>query len=429
MATFAYDQKLETMNTRDIEYGADGGVSVSDWSEEVSEDDKTEKLKTVKDEFIDARSEIMRDISDCTDLPKDDKKLLRKLFSRRLDKMQAAFEKKIKSTEMWDSKLELDDIDEEVDEAISKLKELANDLMDSDYDCSYGTVYGKGRYGNIYDYEDYGNTHWPKRVNSCNVIKTDSKDFSKSMKEIKSEKVLKLKFDSESFNSFLSESDGDLENIAVITSDNREYQDIENAIFKIKLIPAEFKMRRGAYTEANGKEISDALEKVNGTKCGWIHTHPFGKGAIFFSGTDDTTTKEMCVLPDDYCIAVVVACSYNEVSNKMLESGRVIKEYDLSFDLGKMVYRKAEIPKYEYDPKTDSLKRDNDMIMTKYDCEVVLVDNNGNEVELPRPDPDKFKEHKTDKQYSYFNTKQYTVEKAEDDDEEEPSYENTQFVD
>jgi hypothetical protein len=348
---------------------------------------------------------------------KDEKKLLRKFFSKRIGKIQSVFEKRVEDIDVGDARLDLDDIDEELDEALSKIRDLAGELMDDTDYAGYGYSYGsKTTYGSLYDYRDYeDDNRWPKRGSSYvrKDDKTDDKDFSKDLKEVKSDKCLTLKFDAESFGSFLSESDGKLENIAVITADNREYSGIENTLFKIKLIPPEFKLRRGAYTEANGKEISDTLAKINGTKCGWIHTHPFGRGATFFSGTDDSTTKEMCVLPDDYCIAIVVACSYNEVSNHMTEIGRVIKEYELSFDIGKMVYRKTEIPKFEYDPKTDTLKNANELILTKYDCSVVLVDKNGNEVPMPKPDPTKYNDTTDSKK----------------DDLEEPSYENQQFCD
>jgi len=59
--------------------------------------------------------------------------------------------------------------------------------------------------------------------------------------------------------------------------------------------------------------------------------------------------------------------------------------------------------------KTDKIKSTPDLLLAKYDCEVILVDKNGNEAQLPEPAPEKYK----------------NVPLAK----EEPSYENQQFMD
>lgn len=401
MANFAYNTRVVSNNLRDVEYGIKE-ENVDEWERDITEEDKEKKKIMIKDEVSDARQKIIGDINSAIDISKEERKSIKKIFSKRLDRIMVNFENKVAEVEAGDSYLSLDDIDEELEEALTKTRDLADEMVDN-MDCrneycgkSYGKSPSYGSYGSIYDYEE---EKWTKRGSSAGYREygsfdkyeySEKKNYADRMKEVKSERELTLKFDADSFNSFLSESDGKLENIAVITSDNREYEQIEDTVFKIQLIPKEQKLRQGAYTEADGKEIADALAKVNGTKCGWIHTHPFGKGATFFSGTDDTTTKEMCVLPNDYCIAVVVACAYNEVSNSMKSNGRVIKEYELSFDLGKMVYRKVEVPKYEYDPESDKLKQSSELLMSKYRCNVVLVDKDGNEIEMDKPDPKKY---------------------------------------
>jgi hypothetical protein len=60
----------------------------------------------------------------------------------------------------------------------------------------------------------------------------------------------------------------------------------------------------------------------------------------------------------------------------------VVKEYDLRYSLGRMMYRKAEIPKVEYDPKSDKMKSAQELMLVKYDLDIILVDKNGKEIEI-----------------------------------------------
>jgi hypothetical protein len=385
-------------NMRDVDYGC--GSTNYTWSGEVTDETKKEKLQLVRDEINDTRKDINRIIDESTSIGKDEKKTMRKLFSKRLSKILSNFEKTIEETEIGDISMQLDDIEDDLDEQISKMKNLATELSE-DLDNDYSTYSPPTK--SIYDYEDkflgrnYKESEWNRSWESRGQPQTTlGKDYSKDMIEVKSDRCLKIKLDVDSLNEFLAESDGKNENIAVLTADNRDYDKIEDVIFKVRLLPPEIKYRSGGYTEAKGKEIADALMKVNCIKCGWIHTHPFGPGATFFSGTDETTTKEMCVLPDDYCLAVVVACSYTESASYMNKNNNVVKEFELNYNLGKMAFRKVEIPNCEYDAKTDKIKTTPDLKLAKYECEITLVDKNGIEVDLPKPDPVKFGDIKTD---------------------------------
>lgn len=400
MAKFEYDPDI-----RDLDYGLDAGVNTlaSKISEEgvygaVTEDERkamNEKVVELTEEGI---KDIVRDVGDSTDMTKEEKKLLKRFFIKKINRLKEAFIKKVKEEEY-----DLSDVENELDESLTKLKDILTELMENDDYCSYGG------YGSCYsDYtqsklvSEYEVERWPKSSYSKRAFssaKTETNDYSKDLEEVKSDRCIKMKLDMDSLNSFLAESDGRKENIAVITSDNREYKDIESAIFKIVLIPNDVKLRQGAYTEADGKKIADALANVNVVKCGWIHTHPFGEHSTFFSGTDDTTTKEMCVLPDDYCIALVVGCAYNEGKHYMTPEGKVVKEYELKYDLGRLLYRKAEIIKNEYDPKTDKIKSVTELMLVKYDLDVILVDKDGNEIsriqQLPVQHPETYTQPET----------------------------------
>jgi hypothetical protein len=388
MANFDEDREpcgKNSYNLRDLEYGVDGGVSVlaDKVSEEetgygmVTEDERKAMITTVVEQAEEGIKDVVKDIGDNKDMSKEEKKLLKRFFIKKITKMKEKFTKQVKEEEY-----DLADIETEFDETLSKLRDTLTDLMEDDNYYGYDTSSWKSDYTQSKLNTDYKNDRWPKkdysRVSSSST--TEGNDYSKDLKEVKSDKRIKMKLDIDSLNSFLAESDGKKENIAVITADNREYKDLEKTIFKVVLVPNDVKLRQGAYTEADGKKIADALASVNTVKCGWIHTHPFGEHSTFFSSRDDDTTKEMCVLPDDYCIALVVGCAYNEGKHYMTPEGKIIKEYELKYALGRLMYRKAEIPKNEYDPKTDKIKQVPELMLVKYDLDVTLVDKDGKEV-------------------------------------------------
>jgi hypothetical protein len=388
-------------NLRDLEYGIDGGVNnlANRISEEentfeiVTEDERKAMIDTIVEQTEEGIKDVVEDIGNNKDMSKEEKKLLKRFFIKKITKMKEKFSKKVK-----DEEHDLSDIENELDESLSKLRDILTELMEEDdyYGYEYRNFTWKSDYTQSKLDTDYDIDRWPKNNYSrhSSSSKTDTKDYSKDMKEVKSDKRIKMKLDIDSLNSFLAESDGKSENIAVITADNREYKDLEDTIFKIILVPNDVKLRQGAYTEADGKKIADALASVNTVKCGWIHTHPFGEHSTFFSSRDDDTTKEMCVLPDDYCIALVVGCAYNEGNHYMTPEGKIIKEYELKYDLGRLMYRKAEIPKNEYDPKTDKIKQTPELMLVKYDLDVTLVDRNGNEIskiqQLPVYNPETY---------------------------------------
>lgn len=369
-------------NLRDIEYGMDGGVTTlankiseeEDCYGKITEDEKKTMKEHIISESEEAIKDMMKDIGDNKDMSKEEKKSLKKFFIKKVNKLKDKFIKSIK-----DEEYDLSDIESEMDESLSKMRDILTELMEEDDYYGYGSC---GYKEPVYSQSKITETrHWPRdNYPDTTNDKEEKNDYSRNLEEVKSDKIVKIKVDIDSLNSFLVESDGKKENIAVITADNREYSDIEKTIFKIVLVPNEVKLRQGAYTEADGKKIADALASVNTVKCGWIHTHPFGEHATTFSGTDDTTTREMCVLPDDYCIAIVVGCSYDEGKHYMTPDGKVIREYELKYNLGRIMYRKAEIPKGEYDPKTDRIKQAPDLMLVKYDLDVILVDKDGKEV-------------------------------------------------
>ena len=167
----------------------------------------------------------------------------------------------------------------------------------------------------------------------------------------------------------------------MITADNREFDDIEKIVFKVVPVDDSCKKRQRAFTEADGKAIAEMLDKQGLVKCGWIHTHPFGKTSTFFSGTDVTNTKEMCVLPDDYSLAIVVGCKYLNPTSYMKDGTKVVIEQDVEWSLGSMLYQKKNNSK----DKVMRLGADitKDMSMIKYDIELTIVDKDGNTVEYP----------------------------------------------
>jgi len=394
--------KKDELVSRDLEYGINGAETVtttsktiydkSDTNDEdtlVSKQEIKEKMDFIRDEVKDAEKDMGTDIDGAGFLSNKQKKTLKSVFSKKLESIRKKHEKSIEDMSSYAS--DLNDIDEELDEDISKLKDLVTEMLDDDdyYDDGYSqykqyAAYGEKDWKKNWGYQSKidDDDRWPKRTCvSSTYKKPEEKDYSKDMKEISSDKRLTIKVDKTSLEKFLCESDGKNENMAVITSDNREYSDIEKLVFKIALIPEEHKTRRTAFTEADGKKIAEAMDSIGVTKCGWIHTHPFGEHSTFFSGTDVTNTKEMCVLPDDYSIAIVVGCVYNEAKNYMTEDCRVVKEYQLRYSLGRMIYRKLEIPTYEYDKKSDKLKQKPELSLVKYDCDIQIVDEHGNPVQ------------------------------------------------
>jgi len=387
---------------RDLDYGINGAETVTtttrtiydksdteDEDELVSKQEIKEKMDFIKDEVRDAERDISTDIDGASFLSNKQKKTIKAVFARKLENIKKKHEKSIEDMSSYAS--DLSDIDDELDEDISKLKDLVSEMLDDDdyYDTGYSQYKQYAGYGDKDWKKSWGyqskiddDDRWPKRRYLSSTCKPpEEKDYSKDLREITSDKRLTIKVDKDSLEKFLSESDGKNENIAVITADNREYNDIEKTVFKIALIPDEHKKRQTAFTEADGKKIAETIASTGVTKCGWIHTHPFGERSTFFSGTDVTNTKEMCVLPDDYSIAIVVGCAYNEAKNYMTEGCKVIKEYELRYSLGRMIYRKLEIPTYEYDKKTDTLKQKPELSLVKYDCDIQIVDSHGNPVQ------------------------------------------------
>jgi len=381
------DEEKISGSYRDMEYGLDEDVGV-DITEEIS---KEEELKDVKESIRDESQTVEHDIGkdiDCADyLSKKEKKAVRCVVSKKINHLIKKFDKEAEEAVDGTGRLELEDIGTELDDELDKVKDAVNEMLDVD------DYYENNNWKSNYDYEgDYRyeshNRHnkWPKRPEvgqtklGKSYAKTPAKDYSKDIEEVESDRKIKIKVDKESLDAFLSESDGKNENIGMITADNREFTDIEDVTFKILKIEANRKKRQRAYIETDGKAISDFAQENNITKCGWIHTHPFTRKSTFFSGMDETTTKEMCVLPDDYCLAIVVACEYKEVENYM-KGNRVVREEELFYNLGRMVYRKVQLTNEYYDGKTDTIEKKPGFSLVKYDCEIVVVDTDGNVVE------------------------------------------------
>lgn len=346
---------------RDVEYGIDS-YDLEEFSEEFSNDELTEMINT-ESQCIEAR--IIKDIDNAEYLSKKEKAAFKRIISKKINHIIKIHKEEAKSIFNMDGNIDTFSISNELDENLMKVRDSANELLDID---DYGY--------------DYINNVYPKNEYYCNTIKTENKkDYSLGIKEIDSDRKLKIKIDKDSLDMFLSESDGDNENIGIITGNDREFNNIENTIFKIVKINDNIKKRSGAYTEADGKAISDFANTNNIIKCGWIHTHPFTKNSTFFSSLDKTTTKEMCVFPDDFCLAVVVGCEYKEINNFMKDDGKIIKEYDLAYNLGKITYRKIQLSEESYNGETDSITKTNKFVMAKYECEILVVDKNGNIIE------------------------------------------------
>lgn len=367
----------EDYNMRDIDYGMHGVPLTPedlgyDTPAENDEETLNEVKENIKSEAQTFEVDIIKDIDDADFLSKKEKNALKRVVSKRINQIIKEYSKESDEAFNGIGCLELDEIGGEVDESLEKVKKSVNEMLDID---EYGYGYG-GYQSNVNQYS----RNWPKQKYPRAAITTPKKDYSSGIKEIESDRKVKIKIDKETLDAFLSESDGDNENIGIITADNREFTDIEDVIFKIVKIEEDVKKRQGAYTEADGKAISDYAQKHGLVKCGWIHTHPFTRNSTFFSGLDNTTTKEMCVLPDDYCLAVVVGCEYKEVDNYMKDDGKIVKEFDLFYNLGRVTYRKVELKTEKYN-KDDTITNESGFVMVKYDCEIVTVDKDGNVVE------------------------------------------------
>jgi len=363
----------EEIEMKDMDYDNVYGHGCSLGYEEESE--KVEDvIKSINEESKLAEEEILETIREADYLSKKEKRALNRIVSKRINKAIKEFKREAELASNDMGRIELDDIGVELDEELLKIKEAMTEMI-CDEESSCTNTYTKPIQSYIWDKSRY----------DCSRNKNDytpKKDYSSDIEDMECDKKLKIKIDKKTLDEFLSESDGDNENIGIITGDNREFSDIENVIFKIVKIPDDKKKRQGAYTEADGKAISDYAKEHGIIKCGWIHTHPFTKNSTFFSGLDTRTTKEMCVLPDDYCLAVVVACEYKETNNYMKDDGKIIKEYDLEYNLGRMAWRKIQLFKEKYNVETDTKTKEWDFAMVKYDCELVSVDENGNQVEV-----------------------------------------------
>jgi len=365
------DEKLEF---RDIEYGMDndryGGLTLNDIDIKLEDtDEKLDEVKTsIKEEAQSFEADMIINIENTEFLSKKEKITFKRIVSKRINQAIKSYSKEAEQSADGKGTYLLEDIGTELDLDLDKIKESVNEMLDID-DYNYGYA--------MNDNLNQFNGHWPKSTNYTPA----KKDYSAKMEEIDSDRKIKIKIDNESLNGFLSESDGDNENIGIITAPNREFSDIEDVIFKIIKVENDIKKRQEAYTEADGKAISDYAQTNGLVKCGWIHTHPFTKNAIHFSGLDNKTTKEMCVLPDDYCLAIVVGCEYKEVDNYMKDDGKVVKEFDLQYNLGRITYRKVQLAKEKYIGKTDSIRNDHGFVMVKYECEIVTVDKDGNNIE------------------------------------------------
>ena len=370
-------------NMRDIEYGIDKNnftdLTYNDIDGEEFEEEYDEQLNEVKtsinEEAQGFEACIIKDIENAEFLSKKEKSIFLRIVSKRIRHAIKEFSNEADEAAKGSGVFLLDDIGSELDDVLDKIKKSVDEMLDVDsFDYGYG-------YSGIKSNINHYNTQWPKSNYCAKPAEIIENDYSSGMKEIDSDRKIKIKIDKDSLDCFLSESDGDNENIGMITGENREFSDIEDIIFKIVKIESDIKKRQGAYTEADGKAISDYAMENNLVKCGWIHTHPFTKNATFFSSLDKRTTREMCVLPDDYCLAVVVGCEYKEVNNYMKDDGKIVKEFDIQYNLGRMTYRKVQLANEIYDKKTDLIPKEHRFVMVKYDCNIIAVDKDGNNVE------------------------------------------------
>jgi len=354
------NDETDIYNMRDIIYDGPCGTqaTLDKYSKYYEEDVKPEDIKKgkklVEDEIHDAQKDIDDAMKDVDFLSAKEKKAMKRVLYKRLETIKKSFMEELDSSangfKSW-----IDDIDTEVEDKISEFKDAVAAILDIDT-TSY--------------------TIWPKKDREYTT--SLKRNYASDIPVTVSDQILKIKLDKKSLEEFLCQSDGDLENIAMITADNREFKDVENVVFKIAHIDSADKKRQHAFTEADGKAISDMLDKGNLTKCGWIHTHPFGKTSVFFSGTDDVNTKEMCVFPDDYSLAIVVGCKYSDPVTFLKDGSKVISECEVEWSLGSMLYRK-QVPdqtgpiRLNADPKS--------MLLIKYPIDIEIVDDDGKTVE------------------------------------------------
>jgi hypothetical protein len=321
------------------------------------DDIKPEDIKKTAKLIEDESKDMIKDIDDIVQeqefLSKKEKKAVKRVLLKRVETIKQKFIEDLEDSKNGFSTW-LEDIETQLDDDFQELRDAVALILD--ITTAKASV-------------------WKKSKKSY-VVKTYGKNFSCGMPEVKSDRKIKIKVDKESLEQFLCQSDGNLENIAMITADNREFKDIEDVIFK--MVPVERKTRQHAYTECDGKDVADMLNKNGLTKCGWIHTHPFSRNSTFFSGLDTDTTKEMCVLPDDYALAIVVGCKYMQAVSRMVDGVKVITEQDVEWSLGSMIFQKQT--KDGKIMKLSDEGKDN-MTMVKYEVEIEIVDKDGKPVE------------------------------------------------
>ena len=358
-----YDESMFS-SPRDVDYDAYGWqphqsslsnycMKPEDDLDEMTPEDIIKTKKKIKEDTDD----VIKDVDDILEglecLSKKEKKAVKRVLMKRLDCIRKEFEGEIEKISTGMSSW-IFDIETELDDKLDEFKDAMSTLLDIEK----------------LDYDIWPKTKYRKIL--------DSKDYMSDIPETKSDQTLKIKLDKESLEAFLCQSHGGLENIAMITAENREFDGIENMVFRIVPVEDRYKKRLCAFTEADGKAIADMMTDKGLVKCGWIHTHPFGKTSIFFSGTDVTNTKEMCVFPDDYALAIVVGCKYSDPISRLEDGNKVIDERKIEWSLGSMIYQK----KSGNNDKIIRLNADTkDMAMVKYDTDIEIVDKDGKPTE------------------------------------------------
>jgi len=358
---YAKEEAFLNRNMRDLSYDTPCGMqttldrTVGKYSQDY-DDIRPEDIKKTGQLIEDETKDMIKDIDDIVQdiefLSKKEKKAVKRVLLKRVETIKQKFKDDLENSKNGFSTW-LEDIETQLDDDFQELRDAVALILDI-------TV--------------AKTTVWKKKNHY--VTKTYGKNFSCGMPEVKSDRKIKIKVDKESLEQFLCQSDGNLENIAMITADNREFKDIEDVIFK--MVPVERKTRQHAYTECDGRDVADMLNKNGLTKCGWIHTHPFSKSSTFFSGLDTDTTKEMCVLPDDYALAIVVGCRYLPAVSRMEDGVRVITEQEVEWSLGSMIFQKQT--KDGKIMKLSDEGKDN-MTMVKYEVEIEIVDKDGKPME------------------------------------------------
>jgi hypothetical protein len=358
-----YDESMFS-SPRDVDYDVNGWqphqsslsnycMTPDDDTEEMTPEEIKKNKKKIKEDTDDVITDIEDALEKMEFLSKKEKKAVKRVLMKRLDCIRKEFEGELDKISggmhSW-----ILDIENELDDKLQEFKDAMSTIL---------------------DIEDLDYEVWPKSWHKRTIEKTD---YMSDIPETKSDQRLKIKVDKESLEAFLCQSHGGLENIAMITAENREFDGIENMVFRIVPVEDRYKKRLCAFTEADGKAIADMMTDKGLVKCGWIHTHPFGKTSIFFSGTDVTNTKEMCVFPDDYALAIVVGCKYSDPISRLEDGNKVIDERKIEWSLGSMVYQK----KSGNNDKIIRLNADTkDMTMVKFDTDIEIVDSTGKPTE------------------------------------------------